>query len=208
MIAHARLYLVAPARLAAGPLVDFVPSLASAGVDLLQLREKDMEAGDVIRLAAPLRDACRSAGIPFIVNDRADVALALDADGVHVGQNDLPVDAVRAVVPDAIVGLSTHAREEIDGALTLPGVDYLSVGPVTETPSKPGRPGTGWGLVGYAAERMEWPWFVTGGMNADTVEIAMDHGARRVVVVRAIVDAPDPVVAAAQLSERLRSRPL
>jgi thiamine-phosphate pyrophosphorylase len=209
-VAFPRLYLVAPARLRAGPLADCVPDLAAAGVDIVQLREKEMEAGDVLRAGEPVRDACRAAGIPFIVNDRPDVALALGADGVHLGQNDLPAPVARRILGDgAIVGRSTHAREEIDEAMasSMP-LDYIAVGPVTETPTKPGRVGTGLGLVTYASERLDLPWFVTGGMSPETLPAAMDAGARRIVVVRALVEAADPVAVAAELRRLLDQRPV
>ncbi|MBA3350790.1 MAG: thiamine phosphate synthase, partial [Actinobacteria bacterium] len=118
----ARLYLVAPARLAAGRLADLIDDLAGAGVDLVQLREKNLEAGAVLRAGEPVAAACRVAGVPFIVNDRPDIALALGADGVHLGQNDLPVEVARRVCPAAIVGVSTHAPGEID-AVTHADVD-------------------------------------------------------------------------------------
>jgi thiamine-phosphate pyrophosphorylase len=208
-IASARLYLVAPVRLVAGTLAELVPELAAAGVDLVQLREKEMEAGDLVREGAPICDACRDAGIPFIVNDRPDVALALAADGVHLGQNDLPLDVARRIVgTGAIVGLSTHAASEIDAALRGEGSDYLSVGPVQETPTKPGRPGTGLDLVRYAEGAIAMPWFVTGGMAPATLPAAMEAGARRIVVVRAVTEAPDPVAAAARLREMLDEVPL
>ena len=201
----ALLYLVAPARLRAGDLVDLVPELAAAGVDLLQLREKESEAGDVLRVGEPLLEACTAAGIPLIVNDRPDVALILDADGVHVGQNDLPPAAARRIVgDDRIVGLSTHAVDEIDASLALAEVlDYVAVGPVNETPTKPGRPGTGLGLVEHAASTLSLPWFVTGGMAEDTLDPVLAAGGRRIVVVRAITEANDPPAVAARLKERL-----
>lgn len=199
-----RLYLVAPQRLAAGDLASLVPELADAGVDALQLREKDMEAGDVLRAAEPILASCREAGIPFIVNDRPDIAYALGADGVHVGQNDLPVESVRRLLPDAIVGWSTHARSEVDAA-SEQRVDYFAVGPVYETPTKLGRPSVGLELVGYAAERAALPWFAIGGIDEKNLEAVMGAGARRIVVVRAITEAADPPAAAARLRTLLDS---
>ena len=201
--ADSSLYLVSPARLEAGPLSRLIPELVSAGVDLIQLREKELEAADILRLAEPILEACRVAGIPFILNDRPDLAAALGADGVHVGQNDLPVDATRALVGDAIVGLSTHAREEID-AVNEAAPDYIAVGPVFDTPTKPGRSGVGFDLVRYAAERATVPWFAIGGIDRATLDDVMDAGATRVVVVRAITEAADPVAAAAALKDQLR----
>lgn len=201
--ADSSLYLVSPARVEAGPLSRLVPELASAGVDIVQLREKELEAGDILRLAEPILEACRGAGIPFILNDRPDLAATLGADGVHVGQNDLPVDATRVLVGDAIVGLSTHTREDID-AVNDAAPDYIAVGPVFDTPTKPGRPGVGFDLVRYAAERATVPWFAIGGIDRATLDDVMDAGATRVVVVRAITEAADPVAAAAALKDQLR----
>ena len=205
---EARLYLVAPASLRAAPLVDLVGELVAAGVDIIQLREKSMEAGDLLRLGAPLVEACRAAGVPFVVNDRPDVALALGADGVHLGTNDLPASVARQIVPDAIVGLSTHRPSEVDVALTA-HPDYFAVGPVNETPTKPGRPGTGLELVSYAAGlSTEIPWFMTGGMSPDTIPAVLEAGGRRVVVVRAITQANDPVRAVAAIRSVLDATPL
>ncbi len=204
----ARLYLVARAELAAGKLADLVPDLAAAGVDAVQLREKDMEAGDLLRAGEPIASACRAAKIPFIVNDRPDVALALGADGVHLGQNDLPVEVARRILGGAIVGRSTHTHVEIDGEQMAGAADYLAVGPVYVTPTKLGRPAVGLGLLSYAASRLSLPWFAIGGINARNLMDVLAAGARRIVVVRAIADAPDPPGAAAELKKVLDSVPL
>ena len=201
-LSDANLYLVATHRLAAGLLCDLVPELADAGVDLIQLREKEMEAGEVVRVGDPVAAACREAGIPFIVNDRADVALALGADGVHVGQDDLPVDAARALVGSRIVGWSTHAQDEVDAASSR-DIDYFAVGPVTETPTKPGRPAAGIDLIRYAAGVATKPWFAIGGIDLELLPSVLDAGATRIVVVRAITEAPDPPAAAASLKRVL-----
>jgi thiamine-phosphate pyrophosphorylase len=207
-VADARLYLVAPATLRAGPLAGLVPDLSPAGVGLIQLREKDMEAGDLLRVGGPVADACRDAGVSFVVNDRPDVALALDA-GVHLGQNDVPVAVARRILGGAIIGVSTHSRGEIDDALaaTEP-IDYIAVGPVYETPTKPGRPAVGLELVRYAAQHAMLPWFAIGGIDSTNIAGVIDAGARRIVVVRAITEAPDPVAAAAELSAQLDHVPL
>jgi thiamine-phosphate pyrophosphorylase len=196
----ALVYLVAPAQLRAGRLADLVSELVEAGVGIVQLREKEAEAGDVIRMAEPVLAACRDAGVPFIVNDRPDIAVAIDADGVHVGQNDLPATWARRIVGERIVGLSSHAEREIDAALALgKDIDYLVAGPVHETPTKRGRRGTGLGLIRYAAERVDIPWFAIGGIDARTLPEVLEAGARRIVVVRAITEAADPPAAAAEL---------
>lgn len=205
---QARLYLVAPARLDAGSLPGLIPELVAAGVDLVQLREKELDAGDMIRVGEPVREACGSAGVPFIVNDRPDVAFALDADGVHLGTNDLPPWVARRLLPGKFLGLSSHRPEETDAALAA-DPDYFAVGPVTETPTKPGRPGVGLELVRYAAGlQTGTPWFVTGGMNERTIPEVQEAGARRVVVVRAITEAADPVASAARIRAVLDAVPL
>lgn len=207
-LARSRLYLVARATVGGTPLVDLVPELAGAGVDLVQLREKESEAGPLLRDAQGLAVACRSVGVTFFVNDRPDVALAAGAAGVHVGQDDLPVPAVRKVFPGGLVGWSTHSTEQIDAVLgSDEPPDYIAVGPVYETPTKPGRPATGLGLVEYAAAKVpdELPWFAIGGIDAANVAGVVDAGARRIVVVRAIVEAADPAEAAAGLRAALDS---
>lgn len=203
----ARLYLVAGARLAAGELAALVPELADAGVDMIQLREKAMEAGDLLRVGEPVALACKAAGVPFIVNDRPDVALALEADGVHVGQNDLPPNFARGLLGGRIVGLSTHAPREVDRAIELDElIDYFVVGPVHATPTKAGRPAVGLDLIRYAASaNTTLPWFAIGGVNHTNIDEALGAGARRVVVVRAISEAQDPASAARRLKDRLQA---
>ena len=206
-----RLYLVAGQRLAAGPLVDLVPELAGAGVDVVQLRDKEMEAGPMLHAAQGLALMCRSVGVPFFVNDRPDVAHAAGASGVHLGQDDLPPRAARAVAPEALVGWSTHSVAQIDDVLTWETPpDYVAVGPVFATPTKPGRPATGVELLRYAAAAIpaELPWFAIGGIDAANLPEILDAGARRIVVVRAIADAPDPAEAAARLRATLDQTPL
>lgn len=209
-LGDARLYLVARATIGDASLADLVPELAGAGVDVLQLREKEMDAGPLLRAAQGLAVACRSVGIPFFVNDRPDVAVVAGATGVHVGQDDLPVTAARRAGA-GLVGWSTHSVEQIDAVLSWDErPDYIAVGPVYETPTKPGRPATGLGLLEYAAAKVpgELPWFAIGGIDEDNLAEVLDAGARRIVVVRAIVDAPDPAGAAARLRASLDRIPL
>lgn len=195
------LYLVSAPQLGAGSLAEMVPELAKAGVDIIQLRAKEMSKDDLKRAADPVLDACRSSGIPFILNDHPDVAAELGADGVHVGQDDVPVPAARRVA-GGIVGLSTHSRQQIVAAEPL-GPDYIAVGPVYETPTKPGRPGVGLELLTFAAQHAPMPWFAIGGIDQDNIDEIVSAGATRVVVVRAITEAADPVGAAAALRARL-----
>ena len=199
-----RLYLVAEPHISVGPLSDHLPGLIHAGVDVVQLRHKTMEAGDLIRWGTPIAAVCRGLGVPFIVNDRPDVALALGADGVHLGQNDVPVDVARRLHPQGIIGWSTHTPEEVDAARTMTGVDYFAVGPVIETPTKPGRPAVGLDLIRHAAaEGQGRPWFAIGGINESNVSEVLEAGARRIVVVRAVTEAADPAAAVAKLRDKL-----
>ena len=200
----ALLYLVAEHRVGGRLLADMVPDLVAAGVDLVQLREKEMEAGDILRVGAPLLEACRSAGVPFILNDRPDIALALGAPGVHLGTNDLPTAAARRILGESVtVGRSTHSEEDISHALENEDPDYIAVGPVFETPTKPGRPAAGIDLIAHAAERVTLPWFAIGGIDEETLPDVIQRGARRVVVVRAITEANDPPAAAERLKKML-----
>src|SRR4051794_6815900 len=193
-----RVYLVLEA--AAAHAVE--PALRG-GVDLVQLRDKDASDDEIVRAGRELSTLCTDHGALFLVNDRPDLAVACDADGVHVGQDDMPVDEVRAIVGRGrVVGTSTHSREQVDSA-DVSDVDYYAVGPVFETPTKEGRPATGWDLVAYAAGRASKPWFAIGGMDARTTRAAAAAGAQRVVVVRAIRDADDPEAAARALRAAL-----
>jgi thiamine-phosphate pyrophosphorylase len=197
-LAAARLYVVTGAREAIGDLPEFLEAVMSAGAAVVQLREKEAEAGDLLRWGAVFRDAAERHGGLFVVNDRPAVALALGADGVHLGQTDLPVAFVRELVgPDVLIGLSTHDGAQLAGA--SPDADYVCVGPVHETPTKPGRPATGVELVRVAAERERRPWFAIGGIDRETLPAVVAAGARRIVVVRAVTDAPDPGAAARDL---------
>jgi thiamine-phosphate pyrophosphorylase len=196
---RARLYLVVDA--AAEPVL---PAALRGGVDMVQLRDKRGDDELVLRAAARFRSLCDEHGALFWLNDRPDLALEARADGVHVGQEDAPVGAVREQVGDALlIGLSTHSPEQFDAALRSEA-DQLSVGPVWETPTKAGRPAAGLEYVRYAAERgAAKPWFAIGGIDPDNVTEVVAAGARRIVVVRAIRDAADPEAAAAELRAAL-----
>jgi len=188
----ARLYLVTDGRGGGSALREFLDAVLGAGVDVVQLREKELEARPILELAEVFRERCDHYAVPFILNDRADLALAARADGVHLGQDDIPVaDARRILGPHAIVGRSTHDTVQLRRAISE-DVDYLVVGPVRETPTKPGRPASGIEIVRVAAAEATKPWFAIGGIDADSIEQAREAGARRVVVVRAITTARDP----------------
>ena len=195
-----RLYLCTPNR---PDLAAFLEACIDGGVDLVQLREKELDARPLIDRARVAKQVCHDHGVPFILNDRPDLALEVEADGVHVGQDDAPPALARRLLgPDAIIGFSTHAPAELDASTSQP-VDYVSAGPVTETPTKPGRPGTGLDYVRYAAAHTAHPFFVTGGAAPDTVAAMAEAGARRFVVVRWLTEASDPAKAARRLRETI-----
>jgi thiamine-phosphate pyrophosphorylase len=195
-LAGRRLYLCTADR---PDLAHFLEACIAGGVDVVQLRDKLLEARRLLTRARLASLVCRDLGVPFILNDRPDLALEVGADGVHVGQDDAPPALARRILGfGAIIGLSTHAPEELAAARNEP-VDYLSVGPVSPTPTKPGRPGTGLGYLREAAQRARRPWFVTGGVTPETVGPMAEAGARRFVVVRWLTHAPDPRAAAAAL---------
>ena len=193
-----RLYLCTPDR---PDLARFLEDCIAGGVDVVQLRDKSLDARPLLDRARLAGRVCAAAGVPFILNDRPDLALEAGADGVHVGQDDAPPRLARRILgPSAIVGLSTHAEAEIDAAAGAP-VDYVSAGPVSPTPTKPGRPGTGLGYLRYAAAALSVPWFVTGGVTPETVPAMAEAGARRFVVVRWLTESADPRSAARELRE-------
>jgi thiamine-phosphate pyrophosphorylase len=190
-----RLYLCTPDR---PDLQRFVGACIEGGVDLVQLREKHLEDGALAARARLVQRVCAQHGVPFILNDRPDLAAAVGADGVHVGQDDVSPSAARqAMGDDAVIGLSTHALPELEAALGRPPSDpapiqYVSAGPVTPTPTKPGRPGTGLGYVREAVARSPWPVWITGGVDPTTVGAMAAAGARHFVVVRWLCEAEDP----------------
>lgn len=195
------LYLCTPIR---EDLERFVTQCVEGGVDVVQLRDKDNDDRTILQAATRLATTCADLGVPFIVNDRPDIAHAVGADGVHVGQDDVTVSSCRAVLGDlAIVGLSTHSPEQLEAALAEPA-SYLSAGPVEATPTKPGRDGTGTAYAGFASRRTELPVFVTGGVTTASIPGLVALGARHFVVVRALTTAADPRSAAAALAEAIR----
>ncbi|MFG2179736.1 thiamine phosphate synthase [Streptomyces abikoensis] len=206
-LAEARLYLCTDARKRQGDLPEFLDAVLSSGVDVVQLRDKGMEAGEELEHLAVLAEAARRHGRLLAVNDRADVAHAAASDVLHLGQGDLPVPAARAILGDEVlIGRSTHAEAEVAAAVAEPGVDYFCTGPCWPTPTKPGRHAPGLDLVRYAASLAPTrPWFAIGGIDAGNLEQVLEAGARRVVVVRAITEADDPGEAAAQLAKRVRA---
>src|SRR6202034_2009083 len=180
-LADARLYLCTDARRAEGDLPEFLDAVLGGGVDIVQLREKGLEAGEELALLEVFADACRRHDALLAVNDRADVALAAGADVLHLGQDDLPVSVARRILgPRPIVGRSSHSPEQAADAAIEEGVDYFCAGPVWATPTKPGRPGTGTGLLTHVALLgAARPWFAIGGVSVYRRVHAVREGARR-----------------------------
>jgi thiamine-phosphate pyrophosphorylase len=189
-----RLYLITPAR---DRLAELIEAAVRGGVDIVQIRERSLPDGQLLRVLEEAREVTRRLGVPLVVNDRPDLAVLAEAEYVHVGQADLPVAAARRF--GLRVGQSTHSTTELDRA----DADYAGVGPVYATPTKEGRPGTGLGFVRYAAENARLPWFAIGGIDETNVRDVVAAGARRIAVVRAIGDAHDPEQAAAELRAAL-----
>ncbi len=201
-----RLYLVATPR-SSMPESEFLARVECAlagGVDMLQLRCKEIEGLPYLRLAERVRELAHAARVPFIVNDRPDVALAAAADGVHLGQNDLPLEWARRILPpNAILGRSSHEPADVARAIDE-RASYFAVGPVWETPTKPGRPATGLSYVrAVASLDVTIPWYAIGGITLENVDQVLEAGAPRIALVRAVLDARDPAQAAQQLRERL-----
>jgi thiamine-phosphate pyrophosphorylase len=202
----ARLYLCTDARRAHGDLAGFLDAVLDGGVDIVQLREKGLEAGEELALLEVFAAACEKHGKLFAVNDRADVALAAGADVLHLGQDDLPVPVARRILgSELIIGRSSHDPAQSSAAAVEDGVDYFCAGPVWPTPTKQGRPGTGLGLLSHVASLgVARPWFAIGGIGFAQLDDVLAAGARRVVVVRALTEADDPGAAAAAFAKRLR----
>jgi thiamine-phosphate pyrophosphorylase len=191
---------------------EFVSSCIEGGVGIVQLREKSLEAKELIARARLVQSICTQHGVPFIINDRPDIALFVEADGVHVGQDDVDASFARKLLgPDRIVGLSTHCTADLEKAQGEP-IDYISAGPIVETPTKPGRKGTGLDYIKEATRTTStWetthgesvPVFVTGGVTPETVRPIVKSGARHFVVVRYLTQARDPFEAAKHLTDAI-----
>jgi thiamine-phosphate pyrophosphorylase len=203
--ADARLYLCTDARQATDDLEPFLHAALEGGVDVVQLRDKSLEAAREVELHALVARVAAEHGALWAVNDRADIARLTGAPVVHMGQGDLPSGAVQTLLGDGpVLGRSTHSLDQALAAEADPRVDYFCVGPVWATPTKPGRAAVGVDLVrDVAAEDPATPWFAIGGVDDARLDQVLDAGARRVVVVRAITQADDPRAAAAGLRRRI-----
>ncbi|MFC4854336.1 thiamine phosphate synthase [Actinophytocola glycyrrhizae] len=206
-LTDARLYLCTGNR---PDLAGFADAALAGGVDVIQLREKGLEAREELAALEVLAEACARHGALLSVNDRADVALAAGADVLHLGQDDLPVPLARRILgEDVVIGRSTHDGPQASAAAGEPGVDYFCTGPCWPTPTKPGRPAPGLDLVrATAATGTTRPWFAIGGIDEERLPEVLAAGASRVVVVRAITEAADPGAAAARLAAALRTTPM
>jgi thiamine-phosphate pyrophosphorylase len=193
-----RIYLVTQC-LPADALEPFLSSVISAGVGMVQLRDRTLSDRELLSAARRCARVCKRMRVPFIVNDRADIALAARADGLHVGQDDIPVPEARALLgPTAIIGLSTHSPGQIDAAAGS-GADYIGVGPIHATPTKAGRPAVGLELVRYAAAHAAQPFFAIGGIEPGNVAQVVAAGGTRISVLRCITQARDPAAAVGAL---------
>ena len=205
LLADRRLYLCTADR---PDLTSFLVECIAGGVDIVQLRDKVLDARPLLARARLAAAVCADHGVPFVLNDRPDLALECGAAGVHVGQDDAPAALARRIVgADGIVGLSTHAPAELDASAAEPA-DYVSVGPVAATPTKPGREGTGLDYLRYAARTATRPWFVTGGVTPATLPPMLAAGARRFVVVRWLTESAEPRAAARAVRHVLDGVPL
>lgn len=199
----ALLYLVTPVHPKAGKLDDFLPKVLEAGVDIVQLREKEMEAGELLHHCAVVRRVTREFGALFFVNDRLDVAIAAQADGVHLGQGDLPLFEVNSQGgEDMLAGISTHSDEQVLEACGS-SADLLAVGPVYPTPTKPGRPAAGLETVTFANSHCTRPVFAIGGIDLETLPAVIEAGTRRIAVLRALTEAEDPAAVARKMKNML-----
>lgn len=184
-----------------------VDAAIAGGVDIVQLRAKDAPDEWLIEAGSYLARRCHEHAVLFIINDRPDLVEAIGADGVHVGQDDLSVAEARRIAgPSALVGVSTHSPEELAKAAE-DRADYAGVGPVHATPTKPGRPATGYRYVWHASQEAQLPWFAIGGIDEQTIERTLASGAERVVVVRAIQDADNPQAATRRLKSAIENKP-
>ena len=209
----ARVYLCTDARRRRGDLAEFLDTVLAAGVDIVQLREKGLEAREELELLEVFAAATHRHDRLLAVNDRADIAAAVGPDILHLGQDDLPLDVARRLLgPDVVLGRSTHNPTQVDAAVAAPDVGYFCAGPTWPTPTKPGRAAPGLPLLRHVAARTARPpggtaaakpWFAIGGIDLTNLDQVLDAGARRVVVVRAITEAGDPGAAVAELARRV-----
>lgn len=206
ILLESQLYFVCSGSSPTAQLATRVEQAIRGGVTIVQLREHNISDSGLLERARALREITRRLGALFIVNDRADVALISEADGVHVGQDDIAPEEIRTLIgPEMLLGLSTHSKDDIEAAQEGTA-DYIGVGPVYQTPTKEGRKGVGLELVRYAAVRSRIPFFAIGGIDRDSAQKVLEAGARRIAVVRAIENSPSPEEATRALLEVMRQK--
>ncbi len=200
-----KLYVIIDRKSSRGRDLAYIAEEAiTGGADIIQLRDKESSAGEILKAGRAIRDLARRKKVPFIVNDRVDIAVALDADGVHLGQDDLPIEAARSILgKERLIGLSTHSLSQALDAQER-GADYIGVGPVFSTPTKPDYRAVGIDLIKEVGDKIKIPFVVIGGIDESNIGEVLAAGARRVAVVRAVCDAEDVRSAAKRLKERLK----
>lgn len=202
---EADLYVVITESFCAGRRApDILDAVLDAGVRLVQFREKDLDGAELFRRAATFRERTAACNSLLIIDDRVDIALAVGADGVHLGQSDLPVYVVRTLAPELVVGASTHNLDEALAA-QRDGASYVNIGPIFATQTKRVSSGAvGPGMIDEVRPHLHIPWTVMGGIKADNIGRVLERGARHVAVVTAVTEAPDPGKAACALREAIR----
>ncbi len=186
-------------------LIHIVEAAIEGGAEVIQLRDKNVSARELVEIGKELRALCRDKGVLFIINDRPDVAVAIDCDGVHLGQDDLPIEAARRVVgPDRIIGVSTHSLDQAVRAQEQ-GADYIGVGPIFATPTKKDYRPVGLKLILQIKEKLSIPFVAIGGINENNIDEVIEAGAECVAVVRAVMGAESPAKAARKLREKISS---
>lgn len=201
-----RLYVIIDKKTAKGrDLVYIAREAVAGGADVIQLRDKETSAREIVEAGRAIRKAIGAESAIFMVNDRPDIALAVEADGVHLGQDDIPVDAARAILGKGkIIGLSTHSLGQAQAAQKS-GADYIGVGPVFSTPTKPGYKAVGLGLISEVKKISNIPFVAIGGIDETNLDDVITAGAQRIAVVRAVCGAEDVKGAARRLKERLKN---
>ncbi len=200
------IYPVTCERLSAGRTdLDVLHAVIQGGAKIIQLREKECSVKDLYRLALLFREITGKAGVLLMINDHLDIAMAVEADGVHLGQNDLPVAVARKLAPELLIGASTHSLEEAQEAQRN-GADYVNIGPIFPTQTKEGVDRfLGPDSIPAISSRIQVPFTVMGGINESNIDLVLAQGARRVAVVTAITQAPDIAQAVLSLKKRIRS---
>ncbi|MBD2432956.1 MULTISPECIES: thiamine phosphate synthase [Fischerella] len=191
LLLRSHLYLVTSPT---DKLLEIVEAALKGGLTLVQYRDKNVDDAVRLQQAQKLRQLCHTYNAIFIINDRVDIALAVDADGVHLGQQDMPIAVARQLLgPHRLIGRSTTNVDEMQRAIKE-GADYIGVGPVYETPTKEGKPAAGLEYVSYVAKNCSIPWFAIGGIDPNNINDVIDAGAKRVAVVRGIMQAEQPTL--------------